>query len=126
MAEADFAALREERDAAILNEFLTPESFRLFLRAILFDGVSRGIPTPTGTGYHGGNGEPNGWTLLGDTTLEDVMQSCTEDPTRIGEINQLLDVFRKTKAADDEFNRFLAFWTLFQSAHAAAQGTPYG
>lgn len=126
MAETDFAALREERDAAILNEFLTPESFRLFLRAILFDGVSRGIPAPTGTGPHGGNGEGNGWTLLGDTTLEDVMQSCTEDPTRIGEINQLLDVFRKTKAADDEFNQFIEFWSLFQSAHAAAQGSAYG
>lgn len=125
MAETDFAALREERDAAILNEFLTPESFRLFLRAILFDGVSKGIPTPTGPGSGGGNGEGNGWTLFGDTTLEDVMQSCTEDPTRISEINQLLDVFRKTKAADGEFNQFLEFWSLFQSAHAAAQGSPH-
>ena len=53
------------------------------------------------------------------------MQSCTEDPTRIGEINQLLDVFRKTKAADGEFNQFLEFWSLFQSAHAAAQGSPH-
>jgi hypothetical protein len=125
MARTDFAALHEERDAAILNEFLTPESFRLFLRAILFDGVSGGTPPPTSPGTNGRKGQGPSWTLLGDTTLEDVMQSCTEDPTRIGEINQLLDAFRKTKAADNEFEQFLEFWTLFQSAHAAAQGPPH-
>jgi hypothetical protein len=53
------------------------------------------------------------------------MQSCTEDPTRIGEINHLLQVFRKTKGADNEFDQFLEFWKLFQSAHAAAQGSPH-
>ena len=53
------------------------------------------------------------------------MQSCTEDPTRIGEINQLLQVFKRTKAADNEFDQFLEFWNVFQSAHAEAQGPPH-
>ena len=125
MAKTNFAALREERDAAILNEFLTVESFRLFLRAILFDGVSRANPSAPAKDSRHGKGDGTGWTLLGDTTLEDVMQSCSEDSSRIGEINQLLQVFKKTKAADDEFKQFLEFWNVFQSAHAEAQGPPH-
>lgn len=125
LAKTNLGALREERDAAILNEFLTVESFRLFLRAILFDGVSRGNPSAPGADSRHGKGDGTGWTLLGDTTLEDVMQSCTEDSSRIGEINQLLQVFKRTKAADDEFKQFLEFWNVFQSAHAEAQGPPH-
>jgi hypothetical protein len=122
MVIADFAGLLAERDAAVLNEFLTGDAFRLFLRAILFDGIARSLPIASGENSMRRKGDGTGWTLLGDTMLEDVLQSCTEDSSRIGEINQLLEVFGKTKAADEEFMRFREFWDVFQAAHTDAKG----
>lgn len=124
-ARTNYAGLRDERDAAILNEYLTGESFRLFLRAILFDGVNRGVPRLGQESKHK-NGDETGWTLLGEITLEEVIQSCTEDSSRIGEINQLLQVFGKTKAADGEFLQFQEFWNAFQTAHAETKGSSHG
>src|SRR5207244_1071256 len=126
MAITNFAGLREERDAAILNEFLTGDSFRLFLRAILFDGIARSLPVAPDNGSQQRKGDGTTWTLLGDTTLEEVLQSCTEDSSRIGEINRLLQVFGKTKAADEGFKRFHEFWDVFQVAHAEAKGPVNG
>jgi len=125
MASTDYAGLRDARDAAILNEYLTAESFRLFMRAILFDGVNQSPPKGSGATRQK-KGEETGWTLLGEITLEEVLQSCTEDPSRIGEINQLLQVFRETKAADGEFILFQEFWNVFQTAHAETERDLHG
>jgi len=124
-AKANFLHLRDQRDADILDEYLTPESFRNFLRAILFDGVSRGIVGENRQSKRN-DSDGIGWTLLGEITLEEIIQSCTEDSSRMVEIDQLMRVFAKTKAADSEFVQFQEFWDAFQAAHAETMELTHG
>jgi len=124
-AKANFLHLRDQRDADILDEYLTPESFRNFLRAILFDGVSRGIVGENSPSKRN-DSDGIGWTLLGEITLEEIIQSCTEDSSRMVEIDQLMRVFAKTKAADSEFVQFQEFWNAFQTAQAETMELTHG
>lgn len=126
MAKTDFAHLREKRDAAVLNEFLTPDRFQELLRSILFDGIRKTKGKPSTKNKHTKTDPKSPWDLLGEITLEELLQSCTEDSSRIGEIDQLLQVFGNTKAADSEFLEFQQFWNAFQTAHAETRGSSHG
>lgn len=122
MAKTDFSHLREERNVAVLNEFLTADSFQQFLRAILFDETIKGLPVDSAKISMQKSGDETTWTLPGDTTLENVLESCTEDPSRIEEINQLLKVFEGTKVAGQDFEQFRKIWRVFLAACHAAKG----
>lgn len=129
-AAANFDHLRADRDAEVLKEYLTPDHFRLFLRAILFDGVARSaspIPSIADSikGVHLGTPQGAFGSLLGETTLEDILLSCTEDPDRVAEIDQLLQTFERTNLADEDFRRLRQFWQVFKSACDNAKGSPH-
>ena len=52
-------------------------------------------------------------SLLDDFTVEDVLHSCTEDSSRIDEIDRLLKTFEKTEHIDASFREF---WANFREA----------
>lgn len=115
--QADFSKWDEQRDSQLLQLLLTRESLQAFLRAILFDAAVRpSPPSPDPTG----NNKGGRWTtsLLSDLTVEDVIRSCTEDPTRIEEINRVLAAFDKTEWVDNDFREF---WSAFTTAVAEAK-----
>jgi hypothetical protein len=106
-----------ERRTAFLKANLSPSDFRLFLRSILFDGAAESW---TGNGKDGGkkgNGRsPNSArtpTLLDEMTVEDILQACTQDRSRIDEVNRLLEIFKDTEHFDAPFREF---WTNFRAA----------
>ena len=115
--QADFSKWDEQRDSQLLRQLLTRESLQAFLRAILFDVAVRPPPPPPDPP---GGGKGGTWTtsLLSDLTVEDVIRSCTEDPTRIEEINRLLAAFEKTEWIDNDFR---LFWSAFTMAVAEAK-----
>jgi hypothetical protein len=59
-------------------------------------------------------------SLLEELSIEDVLRSCTEDPSRIEEINRVLKAFERTDLIDDGFRRF---WSTFIASVAEAQQT---
>jgi hypothetical protein len=105
-----------ERRTAFLKANLSPSDFRLFLRSILFDGVAESWP---GNGKDGGkkgkrrSNSARTPTLLDEMTVEDILQACTQDRSRIDEVNRLLDIFKDTEHFDAPFREF---WTNFCAA----------
>lgn len=118
-AKADFAEWRDQRDAQLLRELLSHDSLRAFLQAILFDAAVRPSKTwrpPKNPGI--GAGGPATVNLLSELPIEDVIRSCTEDSSRIEEINRVLKAFENTQWVDEEFRRF---WATFVAAETKAQ-----
>ncbi|TRZ49138.1 hypothetical protein D4S03_08760 [bacterium] len=114
-ANADFAQWRELRDSQLLQQLLTRDNLQAFLRAILFDAAVRPPMTPS----DGPGNEGVAITrLLSDLTIEDVIRSCTEDTSRIEEINKVLKAFEKTQLIDEEFRQF---WATFVAAEEEAR-----
>jgi hypothetical protein len=112
--KADFAQWREQRDAQLLQQLLTRDSLQAFLQAILFDAAVRPpMPPPDIPGASKGRLAITG--LLSDLSVEAVIRSCTEDTSRIDEINRLLKAFEKTQLIDEEFRQF---WATFVAAEA--------
>ena len=114
---SDFSHLREDRNAQLLRQLLTKDSLYAFLRAILFDAVVRPGDALSSGGY-GARGGTSAATILSQTSIEEVIQACTEDSTRIEEINRLINAFGKTGLIDEEF---LQFWSIFIEADAEAR-----
>jgi hypothetical protein len=48
-------------------------------------------------------------------TIEDIIRSCTEDTSRIEEVNRVLKAFEKTQFVDETFRQF---WATFVAAEA--------
>lgn len=116
--KADFSAWREQRDAALLQQLLSRDNLQMFLRAILFDAATRPL-TNLSNRLGIGGGTRATWSLLADLTIEDVIRACTEDSSRIDEINQVLKAFENTEWIDEEFR---LFWKAFVSAENTVQG----
>ena len=107
---------RDQRDAKLMEALLTREKLRAFLEAILFDASIR--PTSAqalGTANGGGGGPAR--PLLSDLAIEDILRACTEDPSRIEEINRLIRAVGQTDLVDSEFRDF---WSTFVAAHHEA------
>jgi hypothetical protein len=122
--KADFSKWDEQRDSQLLQQLLTKESLQAFLRAILFDAAVRPPPPPPPDPPVPGKG--GGWTtsLLSDLTVEDIIRSCTEDTTRIDEINRVLAAFENTEWIDNDFR---GFWSAFRAAVAETkEATAHG
>lgn len=114
-AETNYDHLLDQRTAGVLQQLLTREKFQEFLRAILYDSVRRADRT---SDKHRGANTPNG-SFLSGVSLEDVLQSCTEDRTRVEEIDSLLKTFAGTDFIDPDF---ASFWTSFRSVLLAVGG----
>lgn len=122
-ASGDLSSWRLQRDALLLQELLTRDSLQAFLQAILFDAAIRQAPsTATSAKARGLPGTAfSVWTEL---SIEDVIRACTEDRSRIGEIERVLKAFEQTQWVDKEFRQF---WTTFVSAEAEArEGVAHG
>jgi len=108
----------EERRVAFLRENLDAKDFRAFLRCILFgEELQRdSVAIPEGKSEETDPGKrsaeaPAG--LLKDFTVEDVLQSCTADSSRIEEVDRLVKMFADTQHVDAAF---VAFWKNFRAA----------
>ena len=109
----------ERRRVAFLKDHLTATDFRAFLQSILFGGAFRAEFT-SGSERLGNPVQPGAEkpppSLFDDFTIEDILQSCTEDKSRIEEIDRLLDAFASTEHVDPSFRQF---WTNFRGAIAS-------
>lgn len=120
--KADFTQWREQRDAQVLQQLLTRDSLQAFLQAILFDAAVRPPMQPSEMPGKG-KGRQAITNLLSDLSVEDVIRSCTEDTSRIDEINRVLKAFEKTEWIDEEFRQF---WSTFVAAEAEAREGAHG
>lgn len=110
----------DERRVAFLKENVTAERFRELLRFILFEGVmDTDEPNPGGNG-RAANRPPkkSRQGILDDFAVEDILQACTQDRSRVEEIDRLLKTFEGTKHVDDAFREF---WANFHEAIRAAE-----
>jgi hypothetical protein len=106
----------EERRITFLRENLSERDFRTFLRAILFgDSLRRSQGSDGGADDGGPTNQPkkHAASLMEDFTVEDVLHSCTEDSSRIDEIDRLVKAFEATEHIDASFRRF---WANFREA----------
>ena len=107
----------EERRSAFLKAHLSPRDFRQFLRSILFDGTIVPDPPKGGGDREHGNEkdpkEPRQPSLLDDMTVEDILHACTQDRSRIDEVDRLMRTFEGTEHVDLQFR---TFWTNFREA----------
>jgi hypothetical protein len=118
-AVANFSQWQEQRDSELLQQLLTRERITAFLRAILFDATLR-PPTLQSEKSGSAMAPLPASSLLEELSIEDVLRSCTEDPSRIEEINRVLKAFERTDLIDDGFRRF---WSTFIASVAEAQQT---
>jgi hypothetical protein len=119
-SNADFSQWREKRDSQLLQQLLTRDNLQAFLQAILFDAVVRPPITPSEISGTAKSGETSN-SIFSDLSVEDIIRSCTEDTSRIEEINRLLRAFEKTQLIDDEFRQF---WDIFVAAEAETREVP--
>jgi hypothetical protein len=108
----------DERRVAFLKEHLSARAFREILRSILFgEPLVRGGGEPENEIEDGPNGtRSNSW--LDDFTVEDILQACTGDRSKIDEVNAHLKTFEGTGHADASF---LEFWKNFLDAVRAKE-----
>jgi len=107
-----------ERLAAFLRASLSANEFRLFLRSILFDGVADPKPPGDGGDERGLPGGKPDRNLLDDMSVEDILRSCTQDRSRIDEVDRLLKMFEGTEHVDAPFR---TFWDNFRNAVRAVE-----
>ena len=107
----------EERRSAFLKAHLSPSDFRQFLRSILFDSAI--VPDPPSGGGNREHGNEKGPkvtrqpSLLDDMTVEDILHACTQDRSRIDEVDRLMRTFEGTEYVDLQFR---TFWENFREA----------
>ncbi|AEI65608.1 phospholipase D family protein [Corallococcus macrosporus] len=110
-AAADLVAVREGRDAALLQQALTsvePSALLLRLLGRASSGVSLGTRDVTGSGAAERAGPP---PLFERMSVERVLEACTEDPGRVVEVEACLRTFGPLIDP-----AFLRFWEDFSKA----------
>lgn len=109
--------IREWRDDAVRADLLAGSDVRALLWNILWGvggrpaGLHHGSVTRDGDGGHH---QP----LLSEVTIEGLLEACTEDPSRIEEIDALLRAFKDNPTVD---SAFVEFWERFKQAHATVE-----
>ena len=104
-ADVDYIALAKDRDRGLINEIINSDNIQYFLRFILFDGARRTIDYPTDSPPPPLPPKKLSTGILGDVTVEDVLKSCTEDPSRVSAINNLVQ--RRHRLHKSRFSIFL-------------------
>jgi len=112
----DYDELLAARDAALLKRLLTRDKFTEFLAAILFDASRR---SASRNGHGNSTNGAAASLFFGAASLEDVLESCTEDPSRAEEIDRLLKTFADTGFVDPAFKDF---WQAFRSVLVKTAG----
>ncbi len=109
--------LLEKRETEFLKAIASKTTFAELLMVILFDAAVR--PTDSFLQSLGSSDRENhrNWTVLGDACLEDVLRACTEDPTKMDDIDRLVHALDGTDAVDQSFK---TFWQELQSAFLVA------
>jgi hypothetical protein len=115
----------DDRREAFLQKHLDAKDFRQFLRFILF---GEALSREHGVDLDGdGDDSPDDArklrqgptpSLFDDFTVEDILHSCTEDRSRIDEIDRLLAAVGATVHVDPSFRMF---WTNFRQAVRSAE-----
>ena len=117
-AQSDFDnELRDWRDDAVRADLLARSDVRALLWNILWGvgGHPAGLRDDRVTrDGDGGHRQP----LLSEVTIEGLLEACTEDPSRIEEIDALLRAFKDNPAVD---SAFVEFWERFKQAHATVE-----
>lgn len=109
--------LWEWRDDAVRADLLAGSDVRVLLWNILWGAGGRPMGHRGGIPRRGGNGGHRE-SLLSEVTIEGLLEACTEDPSRIEEIDALLRAFKDNPAVD---SAFVEFWERFKQAHAAVE-----
>lgn len=104
---------REDRATAVLQDALSSDKFRQFLRCIIFDSFRQHVPSTVPSEPSEGGHSHGGRSILDDIALEDILRACTEDPDRISEIDRSLEMFKDTGYIDESFR---SFWAEFKAA----------
>lgn len=107
-------ALREWRNDAIRAHLLANSDLRVLLWNILWGPGSRPGDQEGGTEARGVEGRHH-HSLLSEATIEQIIEACTEDPSRIEDIDALLRAFKDNPTIDSAFREF---WDRFKRAHA--------
>jgi hypothetical protein len=113
-AETNFSDYRHDRETAVLREILNKKNFQAFLNSILFDKADlsyRAASTPSTRNGKGWSGSSH--TNVLDATMEEILEACTEDPSRVREISDILKTFKDTDHVNEEFR---LFWEAFKKA----------
>ncbi len=115
----NFAQFFDVRDKELLRSELSASQFAKFLAAILFEGGSKpqqGLEAMLSKGSSRTGRNSN--AIAAGLCIEDIMQSCTEDTTRIGEVTKILELFDGSDAEGNPYAGvdFRAFWTNFKFA----------
>jgi hypothetical protein len=115
-AEVKAKGWRDARNEAVLRDAVTREAFVQFLRNILFDAGGPTTPPPAGDSEGGkSHRSAKAPSLLASLSIEDVLKQCTQDQSRVPEVQRLLDAFTRTDYVDAAFRvfwrQFIAAWT---------------
>ena len=114
----------ESRDKELLRAELTAKQFAQFLASVLFDDNRRAQKTIVDI-LEGKHSRTNGSRFsYFNVLIEDVLRSCTEDPSRIAEVTKIMNTFEGEDAegvpfVDEDFRRF---WNEFRAAYEDVAG----
>jgi len=119
----NFADFLDLRDKELLRSELSAKQFAQFLSAVLFDDHHRAHNTIESI-LRGKIKKGAGATMnrMFGLFIEDVMQSCTEDPSRINEVSSIIETFDGLDSEGSPYidGDFRAFWTEFRLAFDGA------
>ena len=118
----NFAAFLDARDQELLRSELSATQFAQFLSAVLFDDNHRARNATESILKRKKNGTGTTTRMFG-ICIEDIMQSCTEDASRIHEVSGMMDTFDGLDSEGNPYNDgdFRAFWTEFRLAFDGAR-----
>ena len=122
-AQHNFAGFLDARDKELLRSELSAKQFAQFLSAVLFDDNHRArntIESILNRKHKTGTGTTR--NRMFGIFIEDVMQSCTEDPSRINEVSSIMDTFDGLDSEGSPYidGDFRAFWSEFRLAFDSA------
>ena len=118
----NFAAFLDARDQELLRSELSATQFAQFLSAVLFDDNHRARNALESILKRKKKGTGTTTRMFG-ICIEDIMQSCTEDASRIHEVSSMMDTFHGLDSEGHPYidGDFRAFWTEFQMAFDGAR-----
>lgn len=118
----NFAGFLDARDQELLRSELSATQFAQFLSAMLFDDNHRARMTIESILKRKTNGTGAKTPMFG-ICIEDIMQSCTEDASRIHEVSGMMETFNGLDSDGNPYidGDFRAFWTEFRLAFDGAR-----
>lgn len=120
----NFGDLMESRNSELLRAELTAKQFAQFLASVLFDDNRRAQRTIVDIleGKH--TRTAGARSSYFNVLIEDVLRSCTEDPSRVAEVTKIMTTFEGEDAEGVPFvdEDFRQFWNEFRDAFEDVAG----